>query len=607
MKPFYGIRRTMQTIFVVAGAGAGLFGCGGSGSSGPSSIRFQQQQLIVNGALATDAVTGQSLRFVHVSPGAATGNGTIESPYGSLTQALTSAVAGDVLYVHAVAGAAPIGGFTVPAGVRVLSNAAFQRLNTQQAPQVLLPLSGKSTLPVVTGTVTLSSDSTLSGFNVIPTAGSGIVANNVTGSVTISDNTAQAAGPGASGIAVINTSGVASLTIARNIVSHGTNSGLLLESDNTAQITASVTDNTATGNVGSGLFFYVHGGQMTATITGNTTTLNQATVPQESGIRFGVFNSAQGNVTLSNNTSTGNVGNGLFVGFEGTSAVQATISNNITTNNTGNGIFFGANQNAHGTGTILANTSTGNKVNAAFAPFPTGNGIFIGAQVSGQATANVEGNQTNNNANDGIFGFVGNNGQENVTISKNQATTNTANGIEINAGLNGAPGTPANPGDAPQAVAQVVANVVQTNLGIVPPIGGGGIVIVGFNSAVIRTAVTSNQILGNATGAGAFGGMAIEALQKSQVFAGVRNNTFTRNQGANPAFTAASGVPPTVLGGALAGPAQLYLQLAGNTSDTPFVLFRVPNTTLAADIAQQAGPIIQPGVPASSLGGVAVP
>ena len=37
--------------------------------------------------------------------------------------------------------------FTVPAGVRVLSNAAFQRLNTQQAPQVLLPLSGKSTLP----------------------------------------------------------------------------------------------------------------------------------------------------------------------------------------------------------------------------------------------------------------------------------------------------------------------------------------------------------------------------------------------------------------------------------------------------------------------------
>ncbi|MDX1933487.1 MAG: right-handed parallel beta-helix repeat-containing protein [Capsulimonadales bacterium] len=607
------MRKSRRSFAIIGGATglAALVGGCGSGSGNLADLNtpvFRGREFIVLGVPAVDPVTSEPLEFTHVNPAAPDGgDGTAFRPFKTVAAAAAVTKPGGIIYVRSDA-AGRLPGFVVPAGVKVLSAGIAQSVDVRGRGAVALPFSANGVRPVVTGTVTLSRDTRLSGFDITPSTGAGIVGVNVTGNVEIADNIVRRAGAGNSAIFVSNTSGDATLRIANNSVSGGNDSGIQVKSDGTAVINATVTGNTSTNNLGSGIFFYLFRGRVTATISGNNTRENRAREPQEAGIRFGVFNDAVGNLTLTNNTSTNNVANGFFVGTQGTSRTQVAVSGNTSTGNTGNGLFVGANENAAATGTIESNTVSNNRINTAFSPFPTGNGIFVGAQVNASADITVRNNTTAGNGDIGIFCFTANNGKETVNVLNNTSTGNTRNGIEINAGLNGGPGVPAAPGDRPEATAVVSGNIITGNLGIGPPLGGGGLFVLGFNRAVLRVTAQNNRIEGNATSAGAFGGMAVVSVQNAQVLATVRSNTFTGNRGANPGFTALAGVPPTVLGGTLAGPSSIALRLTGNASDNGYALVRSPGTTLAAETTgNTGGPVVVPALPVEPLGSIVLP
>jgi hypothetical protein len=557
--------------------------------------------------VALNPTTGQAWQFIHVDLGGAGGNGTFESPFGSFTQGLGTASSGSVVYVRS--GTNPgLASFTIPQGVQVLSTGPRQFLDTQQLGSVQLPLSGTGVLPTVNGTVTLSSNTGIGGFTITSPTGNGIQGTNVTGTVSITDNVVT--NTPSSGIFVSSNSGVLNLEVARNRVSNAAeNSGIQIRSDDTAQIFADVNNNVTTNNDGSGIFFFLNSGAVTATIANNFSSGNQANEAQEGGIRFGVFNDSRGTVTITGNTSINNFGNGIFVGTQGTSRTNATITNNTTNDNIGTGIFLGANENAIATGYIAGNSSSRNQVNATFAPFPSGSGILVGAQINGENNSTVFNNFVSENGDIGIFFFVGNNGRGTANILNNTSVGNTRNGIEVNVGLNGAPGDPAAPGDAPQATAFVLNNTVTGNLGIGPPLGGGGIFVLGFNRATVNVTVQGNNIFSNARTPDAFGGMAMVAVQNARIFSTVRFNTFINNGGANPGFNALTGVPADVLGGTLAGPTQICLKLNFNTSDQPFILLRPDAShTFQADSSGNAGPpVIAPFLSIAPLGDCPVP
>ena len=396
--------------------------------------------------------------------------------------------------------------------------------------------------------------------------------------------------------------------MANNTVSGGKSSGIQVRSDGTAQITATVTGNTVTENVGSGIFFFLARGQVDATISNNITQRNQATIPQESGIRFGVFADAHGTVTLSGNMSQSNMGNGIFVGSEGVGLVNATITNNVTNSNTGNGTFIGATENSTAIGVITGNTSNNNVVNPAFAPFPTGSGIFAGAQLNGRTTALIQNNIARDNGDLGIFCFVANNAAETAYVLNNTVAGNVRTGIEVNVGLNGAPGNPAAPTDMPEATVIVSGNNISANQGIGPPLGGGGLFVLAFNKALVRALIENNSIQGNAKGTGAFGGSGLVTVQNASILATVQGNTFAGNGGTNPSFTALTGVPADVLGGTLTGPGSICLRLANNNSDSGYALVRPPGTNLQADTAtNNTGMVIVAATPVDPLGDCAVP
>lgn len=606
MKRGKRFQQTSQTVLMAAGSAWALFGCGGSDSNtGPAS--FRAQQLLVNNVAATDATTGQAIRILHVAAGGA-GAGTYESPFSSVSQALAGAQPGDLIYVHASSGLS-MAGFTVPAGVRVLSSAVPEYIDTKQGAQIKLPLSGSGTLPIVTSTVTLSNDTTLDGFNITPATGAGISGTDVTGNIAVNDNTVVVSdASGVSGIYLRTSQGRAYYTVLRNTVSNGSKSGILLQSEGTAIINANVSQNTATANTGSGIFFFVDNGQVTANVTGNTVSGNQGVTPLDSGIRFGVFNASVGNVTYTSNNSHDNVGHGLFAASQGSSQLTATFTSNTANTNTGNGIFFGTQGTSPGTVSVIGNTTNGNKVNTATAPFPSGSGIFVGAQESGTVTGDVNGNTTSNNGDIGIYVFAVNKGQNNLNVNRNQATNNTSNGVEVNVGLNGQPGVPAAPGDAPSANVQILANTITGNQGIVKPVGGGGLFVLCFTVGTVNAKIESNTITGNATGPGAFGGMALVAVQSGKIYAGIRKNSLFNNKGAQAAFTAASNLSPTLFNGALVGPSYIALQLQDNTSDSAYVLLRsAAEDTLLLDTNQATAQVVVPALPTAPLGSVTVP
>jgi|GEM_PF-5160948 len=354
--------------------------------------------------IARNPETGQPLTFRHVDLGNGTGTGSIENPFGSLEAALAAARPGDIVRMGAATDTT-LGELRVPDQVNVVAAAMPTAVATRQAARVALPRAANTGRITVNGPITLESNGTVSGLIINANNNHGVIGNNVTGVASIVDNTINVTGD-FDGINITNTGGSVDLTIARNEINGGRN-GIFINTQEDAQATVTVADNQIQDTRGSGIFFRIEGdSQVNATIERNTVQRNQSLVPQDGGLRFGIFNNAIGNAIVRDNTFSNNRSHGIFFGSQANGQLTATFENNTANNNLGNGLFFGAEQNAVASTTVVGNTTNNNQLNPALGTFPTGHGLAVGSQNDGQTRATIANNTANNNASNGIFIFA---------------------------------------------------------------------------------------------------------------------------------------------------------------------------------------------------------
>ena len=330
-------------------------------------------------AMANPA-TGQPWRFVHVTPGAAGGTGSFESPLGEIAGAAVNTAASDGNNIIYVQGPGTVAGdFTIPNQVQLLSAAVPQFINSTQINTVQLPGSGTGIYPDINNTVALGSNAVISGFAITPPAGrAGIIANGVQ-TVTIRDNRVLASGNGAPGIFLQNIIGTA---IAQNnrIITTGnptaqfsSPAGILVDQDNTTLTDLILANNTISTN-GVNAYGIRILPQNNSSIANATVTGNQITTDGGAGIfgvsAFGIFvsplnNSEIGNATVSGNTvsTSGFASIGIFVGNSDNSVIANTAvsDNQITTS----GDFANGIAVATANGSLINATVSGNTVSTS--------------------------------------------------------------------------------------------------------------------------------------------------------------------------------------------------------------------------------------------------
>ncbi|MFN6514511.1 MAG: beta strand repeat-containing protein [Nostoc sp. CreGUA01] len=303
--------------------------------------------------------------IIHVVPGG-TGNGTFESPFGTIADAVAVAKADNVIYVRSNPDTI-FPPFTIPDGVRVFSNGPLQVVNVKSLGVVTLPLSGSGIHPTITGTVpngngliTLGNDTVISGFNIqIPgtddTRGvkgtnisnvrifdnkitnafsEGIYLENVIGTVEIARNTiTDTRNPAIdtsleSGIFVWNYQGITDLTITDNriITNFDVDTNYRIdgiEVNLCRDVDASFINKPCTSNA-----------TMTANILNNQIIYNgQVTGGSGAdGIDLNLGNLGKGTFLVSGNTLTNIVDEGISINAVANSEGNFTIANNIITN-----------------------------------------------------------------------------------------------------------------------------------------------------------------------------------------------------------------------------------------------------------------------------------
>ncbi|MBX9258790.1 right-handed parallel beta-helix repeat-containing protein [Desmonostoc muscorum CCALA 125] len=303
--------------------------------------------------------------IIHVAPGG-TGNGTFESPFGTIADALAVAKADNVIYVRSnpTTVFAP---FTIPDGVRVFSSGPLQVVNVKDLGVVTLPLSGSGIHPIITGMVptgngliTLGNNTVISGFNIqIPgindargvkgtnisnvrildnkitnAFSEGIYLENVIGTVEIARNTiTDTRNPAIdtsleSGIFVWNYQGITDLTITDNrIITNldvDTNYRVDgIEVNLCRDFNATFVDKTCSSNA-----------SITANILNNQIIYNGQVNGGSGadGIDLNLGNLGQGTFVVSGNTLTNIVDEGISINAVANSEGNFTIANNIITN-----------------------------------------------------------------------------------------------------------------------------------------------------------------------------------------------------------------------------------------------------------------------------------
>ncbi len=219
----------------------------------------------------TNPTTGQPYVFQHVTLGASGGNGSFENPFGIVQSALNATRSDDNAIVYVQAGSNPgIPAFTIPDRVQVLSTGPIQplaaALNGQPLPGFQIPLSGSGVFPAVNGTVTMRSDTVLSGFTIASATGPGVAFTNVNG-VEVRDNLIRnTANAGVLG------NGVATANLLRNQIISAQDQGIYLQNVGSANITDNSVIGTRAGTTidsGQGIAIANFAGQVNLNITNN--------------------------------------------------------------------------------------------------------------------------------------------------------------------------------------------------------------------------------------------------------------------------------------------------------------------------------------------------
>jgi trimeric autotransporter adhesin len=422
-----------------------------------------------NDTVVATGTDNQPLTIIYVTNNG-TGNGTFESPLGSITDAVGIAKANNIIYVL---GNTPttIAPFTIPDGVQVLSSAPTQTVNTQQFGLVTLPLSGNGIYPVITGSVTagnglvtLGNNTVLSGFD-IQVQGSddarGIKGTNIS-NVRILDN--KITNALSEGIYLENATGI--VEIARNAITDTRNpaTDTSLESgifvwNYQGNTNLSITDNRIVTNFNAAdyridgievnlcrdvdqLFVSktcASNASITATITNNQIIHNGKISGGADGIDINLGNLGKGTFTISNNTLTNIPDEGISVNAVANSEGNFTIANNIITNVGDSSIkvnLFLPDPNISPAVNLFNNSRTqfvitGNTLNGT-----NNDGIDFAVADNADTTINISNNTIQNIGNGstsdrGIQLAARNNAIIRPTITNNIITNVTGDGINL--------------------------------------------------------------------------------------------------------------------------------------------------------------------------------
>lgn len=433
---------------------------------------------------AINPVTGQPWFFNHVNLGLGNSDGSFESPFGTVAEALaaTRGDGNDIVYV--AQGTNPgIPAFTIPDNVPVLSRGPVQQINvapiasqlsspsTLNLGTVQLPASGNGQLPTVTGTVTMGNNTLLSGFDVQVDGAPALVADNITdatvrdssltssnsntngitlnqiqGTFTLNNTSTNITNPTTDGIAITNTSGTVNLAANSGStindagddgveVTNGTGkvtvSGLTLNRSGNRGVELNVADGddlavTLSNNQidearNERIRLGQTGGRLNLNIVGNTITDGD---DGDEAIRFDLSGTNPELIAeVSGNTITN--GQDGIESYDNSTAsnTQFTITNNTVNSVSFDGIEFNFNNGAVSTTTISGNTVTDTR----------DDGIIINANDNTQLTSTISGNTVTNTRSEGIILNANGNTQLTSRISGNTVTDTRGEGININA------------------------------------------------------------------------------------------------------------------------------------------------------------------------------
>ena len=576
---------------------------------------YRGNGLFRNDTAVLDSASGNPVHIIFVSLSSQVkGNGTYESPYTTLAPAMSTAKAGDIVFVYR--GVDPgLGDFHVPDGVRLYG-------------VVTMPYSGSEALTTVTGLATLGNNCEIAGFLFTNHSGNGIFASeisnvnihdnrfvntrrqavflyDVAGNIVVHDNQIYATTDSTSpGIFIQNEKVALNAWVYLNSVEDPSGDGIKILTEGTGVTVATVDSNTVLRSNGSGIkFFSLNSANTTATISNNVIGRNKigdVSIVQDGAIRFGTFNNIIGKVTVVKNRIYNCASNGVFIGSENQAHTQVNVLDNDISECIGNGIFVGAQQTSLQKALISNNVVRHVHINTKSVGFPTGHGIFFGSLYSGREEGTIVFNRCYENDKNGVFAACFNSGTMTTTISDNLLSNNGANGIEMNSGLNIPPPGPdqvAPPLPLPgvnSAKHRVYNNVIAGNKGG-GDVGqeGGGIMNLVFNGAALETILENNHVNNNGSADGAYAGLGLLVFDNSTANFSIRKNTFALNP-ASPAVNIRTfgAIPPNA-----PDPTKLptlCLELSDNVSDTGFLLTKDDKTKFTATIQNNTGPVLIP-------------
>jgi trimeric autotransporter adhesin len=402
---------------------------------------------------ARNEQTGQALQFRYVTPGAGTGDGTLENPTGSIQNALSVAKPEDIIYVEFSNASSE--GFKIPDGVNVLSNALPRFIETREVGKIQIPNSGTGQLPVVNGTVTMGNNTTLEGFTItnaignaieasgvsnvnirnneiINPSGQGISLSGVGGSNIITNNTIQ--GSGAQSIFLQGFGNTQqSFTVENNIINNSRAQGIFAQASDSSQQQVNLKDNLITNSIGTGVFVQANNNaNQTINIIGIEA---QATVKDSvgdggQGIFIAANGNSQQNLKLDNSIISDNAAQGIFVSANSGAKQTFTIDNSTATGNTGQGVFVQANGNSQQEFTINQITASNT---AKDSNGDGGQGIFIAANSGGQQKFTLNNPVVTDNLSQGLFISANDGAKQNITVNQPTVNNNSGQGIFVQA------------------------------------------------------------------------------------------------------------------------------------------------------------------------------
>jgi hypothetical protein len=432
------------------------------------NVMLIDQQTFSDQTEAFSVASGELFNFLFVDLTGDGGNGTFENPYLTLSEAIASASANDIIYVFNNGTISP---FTIPDRVQILSSGPVQVVDTIQLGNFTLPLSGSGNFPTVTGdvgagngVVTLGNNTVLSGFQITvsdeSTSGDGIrgiIGQNVS-NVDINNNTvANAIGEGiylnnVTGTAIITNNTV---TDTRNNSNAGFSelNGAILVNNSVGGLDLQISNNTVETNFALDNVYNVDGievsfcrtgvaaiypgcsGSASATVQiSNNTVINRGTVVsgEADGIDINLDTNVQMDITIGNNTVQNMPDKGISFGSVNSGVLTSgTISNNVIQNTFGEGINISLENDS----TFNSLTISSNQITNGF----ENKGIDVQLENNAVMSSLVLSNNTLTNIfDDGIRIEVLDDANLSATVSGNQISDVTdGKGIDVQLENNG--------------------------------------------------------------------------------------------------------------------------------------------------------------------------